>query len=260
MWWRNPVPKDVRAVVEALERLPKGVKKFGGVDGLCRAFAGLVDHTLLKPEAQADDVRRACEDAARCEFAALVVNPCFVARAAERLRGTEVRVATVAGFPLGASTTDVKRHEVERGLEDGAGEIDMVIHVGALKAGEDDAVEEEIRELAELCHRRDALLKVILECALLTDKEKRRGAKLAVRAGADFVKTSTGFGPGGATAADVALLRAAVGDDAGVKAAGGIRTLAEAAGLLAAGASRLGTSASTSILDELRGRASKQAT
>ena len=257
MWWRNPVPKDVREVVEALERLPKGAKKFGGVNGLCRAFAGLVDHTLLKPEAEPDDIRRACEDAARCEFAAMVVNPCYVALAAERLRGTQVRVATVAGFPLGASTTEVKRHEVEGGLEDGASEIDMVIRVGALKAGEDGAVEKEIRELAELCHGREALLKVILECALLTDKEKRRGAKIAVRAGADFVKTSTGFGPGGATAADVALLRAAVGDEAGVKAAGGIRTLAEAASMLGAGASRLGMSASTSILDELRGRASK---
>jgi len=257
MWWKNPVPKDVRALVEALERLPKGVKKFGGVDELCRAFAGLVDHTLLRPEAQPDDIRRACEDAARCEFAAMVVNPCYVALAVERLRGTQVRVATVAGFPLGASVRETKRAEAERGLEDGASEIDMVIRVGALKAGEDDLIETEIRELAELCHTRDGILKVILECALLTDKEKRRGAKIAVRAGADFVKTSTGFGPGGATAADVALLRAAVGDEAGVKAAGGIRTLSAAASMLAAGASRLGMSASTSILDELRGRASK---
>ncbi len=251
------MPKNVRAVVEALEKLPGSAEKLGGADGLCRAFAGLLDHTLLKPEAQPDDVRRACEEAAQCAFAAMVVNPCYVALAAKCLRGTTVRVATVAGFPLGASRTAVKKLEAERGLDDGASEIDMVIHVGALKAGEHAAVEREIHELAKLCHGRHALLKVILECALLTDKEKRRGARVAVRAGADFVKTSTGFGPGGATAEDVALLRAAVGRNAGVKAAGGIRTLATAASMLGAGASRLGTSASVSILEELRGRASK---
>jgi deoxyribose-phosphate aldolase len=257
MWWTNPVPKDVRAVVDALEHLPRGAKKFGGPAGLCRALAGLVDHTVLKPEAQEHDIRSACEDAARCEFAALVVNPCYVALAADWLKTTKVRVGTVAGFPLGAARTEVKRLEVERGLDDGAREIDMVMRVGALKAKEDSLVEDEIHELAELCHGHDAVLKVILECALLTDEEKRRGAKLAVRAGADFVKTSTGFGPGGATAADVALLRAVVGRDAGVKAAGGIRTLADAGRMLGAGASRIGTSSSVSILDELRGAATR---
>jgi len=257
MWWSNPIPKEVRAVVEALERLPKGAKKFGGADGLCRAFAGLVDHTLLKPEAGPDDIRRACEDATRYGFAAMVVNPCYVELAAERLKGTGVRVATVAGFPLGASHADVKRREAEQGLENGAVEIDMVIRVGALRAGDYQIVQKEIQELASLCHEREAILKVILECALLTDKEKERSARLAVRAGADFVKTSTGFGPGGATREDVALLRSVVGRDAGVKAAGGIRTLADAASMLAAGASRLGMSSSVSVLDELRGRASK---
>lgn len=257
MWWSNPIPKEVRAVVEALERLPKGAKKFGGADGLCRAFAGLVDHTLLKPEAQPDDISRACENAARYGFAAMVVNPCYVALAAESLKGSGVRVATVAGFPLGASCTDVKRREAEQGLEEGAEEIDMVIRVGALRAGNDEIVEDEIHELAELCHERRAILKVILECALLTDKEKARGARLAVRAGANFVKTSTGYGPGGATREDVALLRSVVGRDAGVKAAGGIRTLADAGSMLAAGASRLGMSSSVSVLDELRRRASK---
>lgn len=257
MWWSNPIPKEVRAVVEALERLPKGVKKFGGPDALCRAFARLVDHTLLKPEAQPDDIRRACEEAAGAGFAAMVVNPSYVALAAEQLKGSGVRVATVAGFPLGASRKEVKRHEAERGLEDGASEVDMVIRVGVLKAGDDEAVEDEIHELAELCHERQAILKVILECALLTDEEKERGARAAVRAGADFVKTSTGFGPGGATREDVALLRSVVGRDAGVKAAGGIRTLADAGSMLAAGASRLGMSSSVSVLDELRGRASK---
>lgn len=257
MWWSNPIPKEVRAVVEALERLPKGAKKFGGTDGLCRTFAGLVDHTLLKPEAQPDEIRQACEEAARAGFASIVVNPCYVKLAAEKLNGTGVRVATVAGFPLGASCTEVKRHEAEQGLEDGASEVDMVIRVGALRAGDDKMVKDEIYELAELCHGHRAILKVILECALLTNKEKERGARLAVRAEADFVKTSTGFGPGGATREDVALLRSVVGRNAGVKAAGGIRTLAEACSMLAAGASRLGMSSSVSVLNELRGRASK---
>jgi len=257
MWHSNPVPKEVRAVVEALERLPKSAKKIGGPDALCRAFAALVDHTLLKPEALPDDIRRACGQAAHCAFAAMVVNPCYVALAAECLKGTDVAVATVAGFPLGASRTDIKRREAQQGLEDGAREVDMVIQVGALKAGNDELVEDEIRELAQACRARKAILKVILECALLTDEEKERGARLAVRAGAHFVKTSTGFGPGGATREDVALLRAVVGGDAGVKAAGGIRTLADAGSMLAAGASRLGMSSSVSVLDELRGRASK---
>jgi len=257
MWRSNPIPKEVRAVVEALEKLPGSAKKMGGAEGLCRAFAALVDHTLLKPEARPDDVRRACEEAARCAFAAMVVNPCYAAVAAECLKGTKVRVATVAGFPLGASLTIVKRREAEKGIEDGASEIDMVICVGALRAGEDKLVEDEIRELAKTCHSRRVILKVILECALLTDDEKRRGAKLAMRAGADYVKTSTGFGPGGATREDVALLRSVVGGELGVKAAGGIRSLADAGSMLAAGASRLGMSSSVSVLDELRGRASK---
>jgi len=257
VWWSNPVPKNVRAILEALEALPRGARKFGGADKLCRAFAGLVDHTLLKPEAQAEDVRRECQLAARCCFAAMVVNPCYAAAAAECLRGTEVRVATVAGFPLGAARRDVKRLEAERALDDGAVEVDMVIRIGALKAGDDQEVEKEIHELAELCHSRGAILKVILECAVLSDEEKRRGAQAAVRASADFVKTSTGFGPGGATAKDVALLRKVVGRHAGVKAAGGIRTLAIATRMLAAGASRIGTSSGAAILEELRTLASE---
>lgn len=252
MWQKSPIPKNVQAVLDALESLPRGAKKFGGPDGLSRAFAGLVDQTLLKPEAQPDDIRRACEAAARCGFAAMVVNPCYVAEAADFLRGTEVRVASVAGFPLGAGLSELKRLEADRALKDGAQEVDMVIRVGALKAGDDEMVESEIREVARVCHGRGAILKVILECALLTDEEKRRGARAAVRAGADFVKTSTGFGPGGANAEDVALLRAVVGQKAGVKAAGGIRTLADAARMLAAGASRIGTSSGVAILDELR--------
>jgi deoxyribose-phosphate aldolase len=252
VWWKSKIPKNLRAVLDALENLPHGTKKFGGPDGLCRAFAALVDQTLLKPEAQPDEIRQACEAAAPCGFAAMVVNPCNVAAAAAILRGTPVRVASVAGFPLGAALPELKRLEAERALKDGAGEVDMVICVGALKAGENEIVQQEIRDLARVCHDRGAILKVILECALLTNEEKRRGAQLAVRAGADFVKTSTGFGPGGATAEDVALLRAVVGEKAGVKAAAGIRTLADAARMLAAGASRIGTSSGVAILDELR--------
>lgn len=257
MWWSNPIPKEVRAVVDALKNLPKSAKNLGGAEGLCRAFAGLVDHTLLKPEAKPDEIRRICEEAVKYGFATVFVNPCYTALAAKRLKGSDVRVGSVAGFPLGASSAAIKLAEAKQGIEDGAHEVDMVICVGALKAGEDKRVESEIRELAEACHEGEAILKVILECALLTDEEKRRGAKLALRAGADFVKTSTGFGPGGATRDDVALLRSVVGSKAGVKASGGIRTLGEASSMLAAGASRLGMSASVSVLDELRGRASK---
>ncbi len=163
-----------------------------------------------------------------------------------------MRVATVAGFPLGASRPDVKRCEAQRALDDGASEVDMVIHIGALRDGDEAAVEADVRGVAEACHRCSAIVKAILETVLLSDEEKRRGALASIRAGADFVKTSTGFGPGGATAEDVALLRAVVGPAVGVKAAGGIRTLADLARMLAAGASRIGTSSGVAILEELR--------
>jgi len=249
---RDPVPKKVRTLLSAIEALPRGARRHGGVDAICREFASLVDHTLLKPEAMPEDVLRLCDEGARWGFAAVVVNPCYVRLAAERLRKTGLRVASVAGFPLGASRPDVKRREAERALEDSASEVDMVLAIGRLRAGDLAAVEEDIRGVAEACRKRRALLKVILECALLTDEQKRAGAQVAVRAGAQFVKTSTGFGPAGATAEDVALLRATVGSKIGVKAAGGIRTLADAVRMLAAGASRIGTSSGVSILEELR--------
>ena len=251
MWFRNPVPKDVQQVLDALEKLPKSAKKLGGADGVCHAFAALVDHTLLKPEATPDDIRRLCEQGVRHAFATVVVNPRYVALAVKSVGG-KVRVGGVAGFPLGAARPDVKRMEAELGLADGAKEIDMVMAVGALKAGDDDYVEEEIESIAEVCHKHKAILKVILECAVLNEKEKKRGAKLAVKAGADFVKTSTGFGPAGATAEDVALLRATVGSKTGVKASAGIRTLPVALEMLGAGASRIGTSSGVEILTELR--------
>jgi deoxyribose-phosphate aldolase len=244
--------ENLRVVVEALADLPGGADRFGGPESFCCVVAGLLDQTLLKPEARAEDVRRLCEDAARWGVAAAVVNPCFVSLAAKCLQGTPVHVATVAGFPLGASRPEVKRHEAERALEDGATEVDMVIHVGSLRAGDDAAVEADIRGVTQVCHASGALVKVILEMALLNEEEKRRGALAAVSAGADFVKTSTGFGPGGATVEDVALLRATVGPAMGVKAAGGIRTMADVARMLAAGASRIGTSSGVAILEELR--------
>ena len=252
MWFRSPIPKHVREILDALDSLPKGAKKFGGADGLCRAFAALIDHTLLKSEATPDDIRKLCKEAAKYQFATVFVNPCYVALAARQLEGKDVKVGSVAGFPLGSMHPDVKRQEAERGVFDGAHEMDMVVAIGALRAGDYDAVEEEIHAIALACHKRDAILKVILECAVLTEKEKRRGAKLAVRAGADFVKTSTGVIHAGATKEDVALLRDVVGRDLGVKASGGIRTLASALEMLAAGASRIGTSSGVAIVEELR--------
>jgi deoxyribose-phosphate aldolase len=210
----------------------------------------LIDHTLLKPEATPDDIRRLCGEARRHRFASACMNPAFVLLAARELAGSGVKVCTVAGFPLGASLPETKRHEAENAIRQGAGEIDMVIHVGALRAGDAAGVEAEIRLLAETCHAAGVPLKVILEMALLTREEKIAGATAAMNAGADFVKTSTGFGPGGATVEDVALLREVVGTRLGVKASGGIRTLGDLQRMVAAGASRIGTSSGTKIVSE----------
>lgn len=215
-------------------------------------LAQRIDHTLLRPEATAADVERLCEEARRYRFAAVVVQPIYVPLAVRRMASSSVAVATVIGFPHGATTTRVKLFEAERCLLAGARELDMVIALGALRAGADAVVETEIALLAQLCHRFGARLKVILETALLDEEEKRRGARLALEAGADFVKTSTGFGPGGATVEDVALLAQVVAGRIGVKAAGGIRTLADAQRMLQAGATRIGTSAGVRILEELR--------
>ena len=215
----------------------------------------LIDHTVLKPEAAPDDVRRLCAEAREFGFASACVNPAYVPLAASLLAGSAVKVCAVAGFPLGASLTRTKLFEAESAIRLGAAEIDMVIHVGALRAGDDDGVENEVRQLARLCHARGALLKVILEMALLSQEEKIRGATAAMNAGADFVKTSTGFGPGGATVEDVALLRSVVGSRLGVKASGGIRSLADLERMVAAGASRIGTSSGGRIVGEFRSAA-----
>jgi len=216
-------------------------------------LARYIDHTLLKPDATAADIDRYCDEAKRYGFAAVCFNPVWVKRASERLRGTPVRVASVVGFPLGAQAADIKVLETRRALRDGAREIDMVMNVGALKSGDHEAVRRDIAGVAEACREVGALSKVILETGLLSDEEKVIASQLAKAARADYVKTSTGFGPGGATAFDVALMREAVGPAMGVKASGGVRTAEQARELIAAGATRLGASAGIAIVTGAKG-------
>jgi len=218
-----------------------------------RSLAAVIDHTLLKPDAMAEDITRVCEEAAEFGFAAVCVNPCWVTLAANLLAGSGARVCTVAGFPLGANTTRTKVYEAGIAGEQGAIEIDMVLNIGALRDGAHHFVHKDISDVAEVVRGNGGLLKVILETSLLNDQQKVRACRLAVDAGADFVKTSTGFSGGGATAADVRLMRQTVGDRAGVKASGGIRTLASAREMLAAGAIRIGSSAGVNIVKESEG-------
>ena len=220
-------------------------------------LARLIDHTALKPDTTEARIRTLCEEARRYGFAAVCVNPCYVPLAAELLRGSEVAVCTVVGFPLGANRTAIKAAEAEQAIRDGAAELDMVQNIGLLKSGRLREVLEDIRAVVEVARaarppagRDRILVKVILETALLTDAEKETACRLALEAGADFVKTSTGFAGGGATVEDVALMRRVVGDRMGVKASGGIRTRAQAEALVAAGASRLGTSAGVALVQD----------
>ena len=211
-------------------------------------LARFIDHTLLKPDATAADVDRFCDEALRHGFAAVCVNPMWVKRAAQKLRGSSVVVASVVGFPLGAHAPDVKAMEARRALRDGAREIDMVLNIGALKGGDHELVKQDIAKVVEACREVGAVCKVILETGLLTDEEKVVAARLAKAARADFVKTSTGFGPSGATVWDVALMREAVGPEMGVKASGGVKTAEQARDLIAAGATRIGASAGVQIV------------
>jgi deoxyribose-phosphate aldolase len=220
-----------------------------------RTLAGLIDHTLLKPEATGDAIRLLCADGRAHGFAAVCVNPVWVALCAEELRGYPTRVASVAGFPLGASLPGIKAAEARRSVDDGAREIDMVLNVGALKSGDEGLVEADVAAVVDACP--GIVVKVIIETALLTDDEKVRACALSQQAGAGFVKTSTGFGPGGATAKDVALMRRTVGARTGVKAAGGVRDWAFARELIAAGANRIGTSSGVRILEEFRAAAAR---
>lgn len=214
-------------------------------------LARLIDHTLLKPDAARADIERLCDEARQYGFASVCVNVCYVAQAAEALQGSEARVCAVVGFPLGATLTSVKVFEATEAMRLGAGEIDMVISIGALKSGDDSAVEADIRAVAEAAHRSGAICKAIIEAGLLSEDEKVRACRAALNASADFVKTSTGFGQGGATVEDVRLIRSVVGAKMGVKASGGIRTLRDCQQMLAAGATRIGTSSSVKIIQEL---------
>jgi deoxyribose-phosphate aldolase len=222
--------------------------------GAAGTVASMIDHTLLKPDATRKEIEALCREAAEYHFATVCVNPTWVALCASLLRGTGVLVTSVVGFPLGATTSDVKHFETRRAIFDGAREIDMVINVGALKSGDLRVVERDIEAVAWPCREASTTSKVIIEAALLTDQEKVTACTLAKAAGADYVKTSTGFGPGGATAADVALMRRTVGDEMGVKAAGGVRDLEGLKAMVAAGATRIGASAGVRIVQESRGQ------
>jgi deoxyribose-phosphate aldolase len=211
-------------------------------------LAGFIDHTLLKPEATAAEVDRMCDEAMEYRFASVCVNPTWAKRVAERLRGSDVITCCVVGFPLGATMPEVKALEARRAIRDGAREIDMVVNIGALKSGDYELVERDITGVADACREAGAICKVIIETALLEDHEKVIVSQIARTSRAHFVKTSTGFGPGGATVYDVALMREAVGPDMGVKASGGIRNAEDAKQMIAAGATRIGASAGIEIV------------
>jgi deoxyribose-phosphate aldolase len=214
-------------------------------------LAAVIDHTLLKPQATREQVENLCDEAVRYRFACAMVNPIWVSTAVSILSGTGIPVGVVLGFPLGASLTSTLRQEAAALIRLGARELDMVLPIGQLKSGNHQGVHHAIHAVAHLAHHKGCTLKVILETALLTMEEKLRAAELAIQAGADFLKTSTGFAAGGATATDVALLRGVAGARCGVKASGGIRTLSDVRTMLEAGANRIGASASVAIVQEL---------
>ena len=217
------------------------------------SLAAVIDHTLLKPEATASEIDRLCQEALSYSFASVCVNPFWVPRVSAFLKGSPVKVCTVIGFPLGANTTTIKTEEAAQACAQGAEEIDMVLNVGALRSGEYQWAQQDVFEVAQVVRSNGGLLKVILETCLLTDDEKTRACCVAIEAGADFVKTSTGFSKGGATVEDVRLLRSAAGPNIGVKASGGIRDLVTLRAMLDAGANRIGASAGVNILKELEG-------
>lgn len=225
-----------------------------GTGKVAADLARMIDHTLLKPDATADQISRLCAEARENHFATVCINPNWVSLCARLLQGSGVKVCTVVGFPLGATLPEVKAFESERAIACGASEIDMVQNIGALKSRDYKSVAADVEAVVRAAHTRQATVKVIIEAALLTDEEKVESCAIAQAAGADYVKTSTGFGPGGATAADVALMRKVVGPSIGVKAAGGIRTAQDAQEMIAAGATRLGASAGVKIVGEKAGR------
>jgi deoxyribose-phosphate aldolase len=224
-------------------------------------IASYIDHTLLRPDATRSQIELLCQEALTYQFASVCVNPCWVRHCASLLQASPVKVCTVIGFPLGATLPDVKAYEARRAIFDGATEVDMVVNVGALKSGDEGTVRRDIEAVVQAARDGCALVKVILETALLSDEEKILACHLAREAGADFVKTSTGFSQGGATVADIELMRRSVGERLGVKASGGVRDLAGAREMIAAGATRIGASAGVRIVQEstLENPASPQA-
>lgn len=248
-WERNVVdqPTAINKIVESgAERISAGKGVGNEINDI--SLARMIDHTMLKPEATPQEITTLCEEAKTYNFASVCVNPSYVQLCRQLLIGTQVKVCTVIGFPLGATTTAVKRLEAEEALSNGAEEVDMVINIGKLKAGDYDYVFNDINQIATVAKSKNAVLKVILETALLTDEEKIKACILSKQAKADFVKTSTGFSKGGATAADVALMRYVVGSSVGVKASGGVRTLEDAELMIKSGADRIGASASVKIV------------
>ncbi len=246
----NRCPERMHRIIDA------GASRIGlvlGETASARDWTSLIDHTLLKPEATHEDIKHLCEEAARYRFASVCVNPTWVRVAACNLRGTGVPVCTVIGFPLGATLADVKAYEARRTIFEGAREVDMVINVGALKSGDDCLVEHDIRSVVVVAHEYDVTCKVIIETALLSTEEKVRACLAAKKAGADFVKTSSGFSKGGATVADVALMRRIVGSELGVKASGGVKGLDDARKMVEAGATRIGASVGVKIAQEAAG-------
>jgi len=241
---------DIERIVDA------GASRIGivlGETATARDWASIIDHTLLKPEATESEIKKLCQEAIEYGFASVCVNPVWVRKAVEFLEGSKIPVGTVIGFPLGATLPDVKAYETRRVIFDGAREVDMVINIGALKSGDYCAVEEDIKAVVRVAHEHKVLCKVILETALLTDEEKVTACLAAKNAGADFVKTSTGFSKGGATVHDVALMRRVVGYELGVKASGGVRSLEDAKEMVKAGATRIGASAGVKIAQEAEG-------
>lgn len=245
-------PDRVRRMVEA------GATRISSRLGAIPAdtgIAGMIDHTMLKPDATSEEITSLCHEAMTYHFASVCINPSYVRLSAQILKGSDVKVCTVIGFPLGATPPEVKAYETEQALRDGATEIDMVINIGALRSGDYKLVLRDMAGVVNMAHAHNALCKVILETSKLNDEQKVAACQLAKVAGADFVKTSTGFGGGGATAGDIALMRYVVGKEMGVKASGGVRTYQDAQTMIAAGATRIGASAGVQIVKESRGEA-----
>jgi deoxyribose-phosphate aldolase len=248
-WETNVVtqPKTVQKIVQnGAERIAAGP----GIGDILadKKLARKIDHTLLKPDATTDDIKALCEEAKKYDFASVCINPGYVTLCRDLLKGTDVKVCTVIGFPLGSTTTETKRFEAEQAIANGAEEIDMVINVGRLKQGDYEYVYRDVNQVVLAAKSHEAICKVILETALLTDEEKIKACMICKQAGADFVKTSTGFSKGGATAGDVALMKYVVGSSVGVKASGGIRSREDAEKMVASGADRIGASASVKIV------------